>query len=224
MPATLIDANKELINCFEIVRASLDELIPKLREHERNHAEKYYYKIRSRTLNELSKIDRAARFIYLNKTCYNGLYRVNSRGQFNVPIGSYQNPRIFDEENLRAVSKALKGVALYAGHFSRVLKLAVAGDFVYFDPPYYTESNGFTGYAVSESGKANFGAYDHRMLRNVAGELVAKGCHVVLSNSDTAFIRQIYKGFSQRGVEARRFINCNGAGRQHVTELVIIGK
>jgi DNA adenine methylase len=223
-PATLIDTNEELINCFEVVRANLNDLIPRLRDHEKRHGETHYYDTRSQTPSELSEIERAARFIYLNKTCYNGLYRVNSRGHFNVPIGSYQKPRIFDEENIVAVSKALKGVTLYADHFSRVLKLARADDFIYFDPPYYTESNGFTSYAVSDSGRASFGAYDHQMLRNVVGELVAKGCRVVLSNSDTPYIRSIYKGFAQYAVEARRFINCNGAGRQHVTELVIVGK
>jgi len=223
-PATLIDVNLELINCFAVVRDRLEELIPRLRDHEGKHNEKHYYTVRSTRPQSLKEIERAARFIYLNKTCYNGLYRVNSKGQFNVPIGSYKCPKIFDEENLRAVSLALNRVELKAGHSSSVLELARAGDFVYFDPPYYTETSGFTGYAVSESGKASFGPFDHKMLRNVAEELVARGCYVVLSNSDTNYIRRIYKTFSRHCVEARRFINCNGSGRQLVKELIIIGK
>jgi DNA adenine methylase len=223
-PATLVDLNQELINCFVVVRDHLDKLIPMLRDHERKHNENHYYKVRSTRPASLGKIDRAARFIYLNKTCYNGLYRVNSRGEFNVPIGSYVNPKIFDEKNIRSVSTTLNGVSLVAGHFSAVLRNAKRGDFIYFDPPYYTESSGFTGYAVAASGKADFSAIDHMMLKNDADELLKRGCHVVVSNSDTRFIRRLYKGYEQHGVEARRFINCNGLGRQPVKELVITGR
>jgi DNA adenine methylase len=169
-------------------------------------------------------LERAARFIYLNKTCYNGLYRVNKKGIFNVPIGSYPSPKIYDESNLNAASQALRKAALLSGNFSVVLKLATAGDFVYFDPPYYTESNGFTGYAVSVSGETTFGAIDHTMLKNCAEELDRRGCRVVISNSDTRFIRDIYKNFRQEKVTARRFINCNGSGRQLVKELVITNR
>jgi DNA adenine methylase len=223
-PATLVDLNAELINCFETVRDHLGELIPKLRYHEGKHEEKYYYKLRSTKPDSLQKIERAARFIYLNKTCYNGLYRVNSRGEFNVPIGSYKNPKIFDERNLNGASLALRGISLMAGHFSIVRQQAKAGDFIYFDPPYYTESSGFTGYAVAASGQADFSAFDHLMLRNVTDELLERGCHVVVSNSDTRFIRHLYRGYKRHGVEARRFINCNGSGRQPVRELVITGR
>jgi DNA adenine methylase len=222
--ATLIDVNDELINCFKIVRDDIDELIPRLLSHEKKHAEKYYYNVRAMKPGSLSELERAARFIYLNKSCYNGLYRVNSRGEFNVPVGSYLNPKIFNEENLRAACNALKGVSLHSGHFSFVLREAKAGDFVYFDPPYYTESSGFTGYAVAASGRASFSAFDQRMLRNIVDELVDRGCHVVVSNSDTKFIRNLYKAYKQAVVLARRFINCNGSGRQPVKELVITGR
>lgn len=223
-PAMLVDLNQELINCFVVVRDRLDELVPMLRQHEQKHNETHYYKVRLVQPDSLGMIDRAARFIYLNKTCYNGLYRVNSHGKFNVPIGSYVNPKIFDGENLRAVSTTLSDVSLVSGHFSVVLGSARRGDFIYFDPPYYTESSGFTGYAVAASGKADFSAIDHMMLKNDVDELVKRGCHVVVSNSDTRFIRRLYKGYEQHGVEARRFINCNGSGRQPVKELVITGR
>jgi DNA adenine methylase len=222
--ATLIDLNAELINSFQVIRASVDDLIPKLRQLQGDHGKKHYYETRSKTPTSLTSVDRAARFIYLNKTCYNGLYRVNSRGEFNVPVGSYKNPRIFDEENLKAVAVALAGTKLLAGHFSTVLPLAKRGDFIYFDPPYYTETDGFTGYAVAASGRANFSANDHTMLRNNVKRLVERGCHVVVSNSDTRFIRWLYKDYAQYGVNARRFINCNGSGRQPVRELVIVGR
>jgi DNA adenine methylase len=221
--ATLTDVNAELINCFKVIRDDVDSLIPQLRTHEKKHDAKYYYRIRATDPNGISELGRAARFIYLNKSCYNGLYRVNSRGEFNVPIGSYINPKIFDEDNLRAVGNALKGVSLSSGHFSTVLRDARAGDFVYFDPPYYTESSGFTGYAVASSGRASFNAVDQRMLRNVVDQLVERRCHVVISNSDTKFIRNLYVAYKQTGVLARRFINCNGSGRQPVKELVITG-
>ena len=221
LKATLIDTNEELINCFTVVRDQFEDLVPKLQSYQEQHGETFYYKMRGNVPTELGSVERAARFIYLNKTCYNGLYRVNRKGIFNVPIGSYSNPKIFDEDNLRAASIALEKAKLIHGHFSAVLKQASDGDFVYFDPPYYTETNGFTGYAVSATGKAGFGAFDHRMLLNCVEKLNERGCTVVISNSNTKFIRDLYENFTRDKVTARRFINCNGSGRQLVHELVI---
>jgi len=221
LKATLIDSNEELINCFTVVRDNFEELVPKLRSFQEQHGETFYYKMRGEVPSALGAVQRAARFIYLNKTCYNGLYRVNRKGVFNVPIGSYSKPKIFDEDNLRAASIALEKAKLIHGHFSAVLKQASDGDFVYFDPPYYTETNGFTGYAVSASGNATFGAFDHRMLLNCVEKLNDRGCTVVISNSNTKFIRDLYENFKRDKVTARRFINCNGSGRQLVNELVI---
>jgi DNA adenine methylase len=217
----MTDRNAELINCYEAVRDELSELIPLLQTHRRYHDEKRFYRIREQDPSGMSSVERAARFIYLNKTCYNGLYRVNKSGKFNVPVGSYSNPTIFDEDNLAAVSKVLRGVKLQVGDFSAVLDSAKANDFVYFDPPYYTEDTGFTGYAVSASGAASFGADEHRQLRNVVDELSDRGCHVVVSNSNTDYVRRLYRDYKQREVKARRYINCDGAGRNLVSELVI---
>ena len=220
-PALLSDTNAELINCYKAIRDELDDLIPSLETHKRCHDEKRYYRIRAQGLADLPSVERAARFVYLNKTCYNGLYRVNKSGKFNVPIGSYTNPTIFDEDNLAAVSRVLRGVKLKVDDFSAVLDSAKANDFVYFDPPYYTEDSGFTSYAVSASGAASFGADEHRQLRNVVDELTGRGCYVVVSNSDTDYVRRLYRKYRAHTVKARRYINCNGAGRHQVTELVI---
>lgn len=220
-PATLLDSNAELINCFTVVRDRVDALLPLLRWHEREHSKRHYYAMREHDPGALTDLQRAARFIYLNKTCYNGLYRVNAKGQFNVPMGSYKNPRICDEAILRAASEALQGVTLLATDFSTVLDHAGSCDFVYFDPPHYTESSGFTGYAVAASGRAGFGAEEHRRLAEVVKELDARGCHVIVSNSDTAYTRHLYTGFRLAVVRARRMINCNGAGRGLVDELVV---
>jgi DNA adenine methylase len=220
-PATLSDRNAELINCYKAIRDELGELIPGLEAHKRNHDEKRYYRVREQDPGGLSSVERAARFIYLNKTCYNGLYRVNKSGKFNVPIGSYSNPSIFDEENLAAVSRVLRGVKVKVNDFSAALDSAKTNDFVYFDPPYYTEDSGFTSYAVSASGTASFGADEHRRLRNVVDKLSDRGCHVVVSNSDTDYVRRLYRGYRTHTVKARRYINCNGAGRHEVSELVI---
>lgn len=224
-PATLMDANAELVNCFNVVKSKADSLVPLLRQFETTHDEATYYKVRDKMCSGLTDLRRAARFIYLNKTCYNGLYRVNSSGKFNVPVGSYKNPRIFDRDNLLAASRALAGAAVRQSDFSEVRNLAKKGDFVYFDPPYYSDDSGFTGYAVAASGKASFGAEEHLRLCHVAQRLSDAGCHVVISNSDTDFIRRIYRAaaFRIHTAKARRFINCNGDGRSAVSELVITG-
>jgi DNA adenine methylase len=219
--ATLTDRNAELVNCYKTIRDDLDKLIPSLEAHKRYHDERRYYRIRGQDPGDLSTIERAARFIYLNKTCYNGLYRVNKSGKFNVPVGSYNNPSIFDEDNLFAVTRVLRGVRLQAGDFSAVLDSAKPNDLIYFDPPYYTEDTGFTGYAVSASGAASFGADEHRQLRNVVDALHKRGCRVVVSNSDTDYVRRLYSKYKTHVVKARRYINCNGAGRHPVSELVI---
>ncbi len=219
--ATITDRNAELINCYEVIRDELSKLIPLLQTHKRYHDEKRFYRIREQAPSDLSSVERAARFIYLNKTCYNGLYRVNKSGKFNVPVGSYTNPTIFDEANLAAASIVLRGVKMQVGDFGAVLDCAKANDFVYFDPPYYTEDSGFTGYAVSASGAASFGADEHRQLRNVVDKLSDRGCHVVVSNSNTEFVRRLYRAYASHEVKARRYINCNGAGRHPVSELVI---
>ena len=220
-PATLLDYNEELVNCFTVVRDDVDRLIPLLERHRDNHGKKAYYALRKQQPRDLPRVARAARLMYLNKVCYNGLYRVNSNGEFNVPMGSYKSPRVFDENALHAASHSLKGTRLLADDFGSVLDFARPNDFVYFDPPYYSDTGGFTGYAVTAAGNAKFGAEEHWRLCEVFKELSALGCRVVLSNSDTDYIRWLYCDFSIHEVFARRAINRNGSGRGPVTELVI---
>ena len=220
----LNDLNEELMNCYKVIRDQVDELIQELRRHEPHKTEKsYFYKIRSwdrkPDFKERNPVERAARTIFLNRTCYNGLYRVNSRGQFNVPFGSYKNPTICDEDNLRAVSQALQGVELRSEDFEHCVKWAGPGDFLYLDPPYYplSETASFTSYTRDDFGKA-----DQIRLAEVFRKLDRKGCLVMLSNSYTSFVRQLYADYRQVVVTATRAISCRGDGRSAIPELVIL--
>lgn len=222
--AYLFDNNEELINAYIMVRDNPDELIKILAVHKERHCREYYYKIRNldrRTsgLNALSAPERAARTIYLNRTCYNGLYRVNKKGHFNVPAGRYKSPKILDAELLKADSCALQGVHLEVKDFRSVAKLAVPGDFFYFDPPYHplSKTSSFTGYTAG-----SFSEEDQRDLAAVFTRLTAKGCLCMLSNSHTPFIFELYKGFRVETVRANRAINANSNGRGAVTEAVVL--
>lgn len=214
--AVLIDNNEELINFYRVVRDELEALLQDLRKHE-NTAD-YYYRIRALDPSKLTAVERASRFLYLNKTGYNGLWRVNSKGQHNVPFGRYKNPNIVDEPNLRLVSRALSQAEIRLGDFSLALDHARPGAFVYLDPPYHplSETARFTGYT-----KDGFGEDDQRRLAEVFRELDRRGCLVMLSNSDTPFIRELYAGYDIQVVYARRAINCRADGRGPITELVI---
>lgn len=215
--AHLSDLNGELVNCYLAVRNNVEELISELKKH-RNDRE-YYYRIRSLNPAELSDVERAARLIYLNKTCFNGLYRVNSRGEFNVPFGDYKNPRTCDEINLRATSQALQTVRVRNEEFSKSLQRPKRGDFVYLDPPYQplsTTSN-FTSYTSK-----CFGNSDQERLAHTFAELDRRGCKIMLSNSDNEFIRHLYRDYRQEVVLATRAINCRGDRRGRITELLIL--
>jgi DNA adenine methylase len=161
---------------------------------------------------------RAARTIYLNKTGYNGLYRVNRAGKFNVPMGRYSNPLFCDPENLQACSKALQGVDLRVADFEDVAARAKAGDFVYFDPPYVpvSDSADFTSYVPG-----GFGADQQRRLASVFAQLTRRGVHAMLSNSDTPAVRELYRRFRIHGVLAARCINSRGSRRGKVGEVVV---
>ncbi|SMB90501.1 DNA adenine methylase [Thermanaeromonas toyohensis ToBE] len=214
--AILMDSNEELINFYLVVRDSLEDLLKDLKRHQ--NTPEYYYRIRALDPENLSPVERASRFLYLNKTAYNGLWRVNSQGRHNVPFGRYKNPKIVDEINLRRVSLALKRAEIFCSDFSLSLEYASPGVFIYLDPPYYplSETANFTGYTP-----AAFGVEDQLRLAAVFKELDRKGCLVMLSNSDTPFIRQLYAGYDIRTVVARRAINCRGDRRGPVVELVI---
>lgn len=215
--AVISDSNGELINTYRVVRDNVEELIKTLNKYPND--ESFFYDIRKLNPLELEDTVRAARFIYLNKTCFNGLYRVNSKNEFNVPFGKYKNPLIVDKGNLRSCSKLLQGVTMEASYFEKSLmkKEASEGDFIYFDPPYVpvTETS-FVGYS-----KKGFNIESHEMLASVFEEKAKQGAFVLLSNSDVSWVRERYAKFEIIEVKAKRSINSNGDGRGKVGELII---
>ncbi len=220
----LIDSLEELINCYRAIQSRAGELIAELQRHEpHKHDKEYFYQVRAWDrvpgYAQRDEIERAARFLFLNRTCYNGLYRVNSRGEFNVPFGRHSNPTVCAADNLRAVSRALQGVVLLTGDFTRCLETAAAGDFVYLDPPYDPLSGTahFTSYTSD-----GFGREDQRRLADLFRELDRRGCKVMLSNSSTRFIRELYGGFRQVEVQAIRVISSRGSARGAIPELLIM--
>jgi len=218
----LSDANPELINVYQMVKQHLSDLLEHLRDHKQNHGEEHYYTVRrldrNGTWESMGDIQRAARMIYLNRTCYNGLWRVNSKGQFNVPIGSYKNPRIVNEKRLKAAAEALRAADVCERSFETVVDEAQPGDFVYFDPPYVplNRTSSFTAYS-----RENFTDADQAVLAEVFRQLDGRGVKVMLSNSDTESVRELYAGFDIRTVKARRAINTDGSKRGHINEVVV---
>ncbi len=215
--ALLCDTNAELIDTFLAVRDELDSLIELLRQHQKQHCESYYYEIR--THSPRTRAARAARLIYLNKTGFNGLYRVNSRGLFNVPFGRHVNPTIFNEALLRAASVALRAAELHSHDFRNLSVVARKGDFIYFDPPYQPLSK--TAYFTSYT-RGSFGEKDQRDLANLYTELDRRGCLLMLSNSDTPLVRELFADFRIHQVSARRTINSNSEKRGPVPEVVVL--
>lgn len=214
--AILIDTNQELINFYKVVKDNLELLLVESRCHKND--EEYYYRIRALDVSTLNNIQRASRFLYLNKTAYNGLWRENRKGQHNAPFGWYQNPRIVDEQNLRKVNTLLQRAELNQEDFSFVLNVAKPDRFIYMDPPYHPLSitSNFTSYTAN-----SFNEGDQRRLADVFSELDHLGCRVMLSNSDTPLILELYKRYNICKVTARRAINCQAEGRGLINELVI---
>ena len=214
------DMNEELINLYSVVRDDVYELIEDLNKHK--VSKEYFLKIRNldRTekYNKLSDIQKASRFIYLNRTCFNGMYRVNSQGQFNVPFGNYKNPRIVDAENLINCSKLLKHTEICCADFSEILNKVQKGDFVYFDPPYVplNETSSFTSYT-----KDGFDLDMQFKLRDICDELDSMGVMFMLSNSDTKLVNELYSNYEIKKVFASRAINANGNGRGKITEVLV---
>lgn len=222
--AVLSDANPDLINMYRCVAGNVEAIIERLERHRAAHDSDYYYSVRERWNRPgglEADVDRAAAFIYLNKTCYNGLWRVNSRGHFNVPVGRYDDPAIFDRLQLRAASKMLQRTRLRVADYGNAVAEAEAGDFVYFDPPYHplSDTAHFTSYTSS-----SFGPDDQRALAQVARALVRRGCTVLVSNSDTAFVRDLYRGFRIDVVDCARAINSKASARGPQRELLIRGE
>lgn len=216
--AVLSDLNRELIDTYIAIRDYVEDVIALLRDYPYDRA--FYYALRERDPWALSLPERAARMIYLNKTGYNGLYRVNAQGKFNVPFGRYKSPRYFDAENLRAVSCALQGVTLRWTHFTSVLDEAHEGDWVYFDPPYLplSATANFTEYYAE-----GFGLREHELLRDLCSALSARGVFVMLSNSDCEAARKLFAAphFYVHVVMASRAINSKGTQRGKISELLV---
>jgi DNA adenine methylase len=229
--AVINDANEELINCYRVIKSNPEGLIRLAGEHERNDSEEYFYGLRlldrEPGLSGLSAEVRAARIVYLNKAGYNGLFRVNKRGQLNVPYRHHEKPpQIVDPEVICAVSRYLNEarVEIKCGDFRDAVAEAGSGDFIYFDPPYdrAPKSGSFTAYA-----SGGFGSDEQKALKKLCDELSERGCRVLLSNSDTDSVRDLFrnrKRYEIREVKARRNINSVGSGRGKVGELLIFNK
>ena len=221
--ARVNDLNGELINLYEVVRDGVDELIAELAGYP-NETE-FFYALRAadrdaQRFAALSPVERAARTLYLNRTCYNGLYRVNAAGQFNAPFGRYKNPTICDEGTLRAVHRyfADNDVAFSQGDFAAAVAEAREGDFVYFDPPYdpVNVTSSFTGYQ-----KGGFDRTEQERLKEVCDDLDRRGVKFLLSNSATDFIRELYADYEVGIVGATRAINSVGSRRGKVDEVLV---
>ena len=220
--AIINDYNEELINVYTVIRDNPNELIENLKKH-KNTAE-YFYEIRAidrqPLFNNLTKIERASRIIYLNKTCYNGLYRVNNAGEFNSPFGKYRNPNIVNEPVIRAVSKYLNSpqIQISNGDYELILRDIPTNSFVYLDPPYHpvSETSNFTGYI-----QGGWNESEQLRLRDVCNKLNANGVKFLLSNSASDFIKEIYSAYNIKTVQANRAVNSISSKRGQVDEFLI---
>jgi DNA adenine methylase len=225
--AIINDSNSELINVYECVRDDPDVLLELLQKHANLNDADYFYRIRALDrdpgFKDRSKVERAARVIYLNKTCFNGLYRVNSAGQFNSPYGRYENPAIVNEPVVRALHDYLtNNIKILCGDYQNALKGLRKGSFVYFDPPYMpiSSSASFTGYT-----EGGFGLEEQKRLKENCDKLLKRGIPFIESNSDCEAIRQLYKGdnYEIRTVKATRSINSKASKRGAINEVIICG-
>ena len=233
--AVINDFNKEIVNVYKTIKNHPRQLIALLQEHTQNNTVDYFYQIRALDREEeytrrgfFTNAQKAARTIYLNKTCFNGLYRVNSKGQFNVPYAYYNRPTICDEENILEISEFLKEaeIKIRCCDFEKAVSDAQAGDYIYFDPPYdYEKEDGFVGYV-----KEGFTHDDLLRLKKVCDELINRGCKVLISNNDTTFVRETFRGdnfrivYETKEISANRSINCKGNKRKNARELLIYGR
>lgn len=223
-PSFLTDINPELVNVYRCVRDRVQEVIQLLEQHQQNHNHDYYYQVRSWAKSTgvsqyFSLVERAARLIYLNKTCFNGLYRENTKGEFNVPIGKYKNPKICDPNLLLSTSKALQSTKIEVSTFDVVLDYAKTDkDFVYFDPPYYplSPTSKFTAY-----NRYSFSQEDQIRLKAAFATLAERGVKVMLSNSDCSFIRELYSNFKIYTISASRAINSDTKKRGRISEVLV---
>jgi len=234
--AVIIDTNKELINCYRCIKEDVGQLISKLKTLQREYNDldlggrgDLFSTVRMRynrtVLNGKHDYNKAADFIFLNKTCFNGLYRVNSKGEFNVPFGKYKTPNICDEDNLISIHKLLQKVIILSGDYNKCGEYACGNTFIYFDPPYrpITATQSFVGY--SQNG---FNDENQKELASVVKEMSARGCNILLSNSDPKnadindnFFDNLYSDFYISRIMARRIINCQADKRGNITEIIV---
>jgi len=219
--AILSDLNHELIITYNVIKNNVEELIKSLKDH--ICEKEYFNSLRDQNLKNLPDISIASRMIFLNKTCFNGIYRVNKSGKFNVPFGRYSNPLICDSDNLRRVSLSLKNAKIQIADYKKILDSAKKGDFIYFDPPYYpiSKSSSFTAYTAN-----NFLEKEQIELRDVYIELAKRGCYVMLSNSDCIFTNKLFDNFEKynikiQKVEASRALNSKASGRGKISEILV---
>ena len=221
--AIINDINEDLMLVYEVIRDDVEGLIKSLKQYE--NTSEYFYRIRDidrdkEFYHSMSKVERASRLIYLNKTCFNGLFRVNSSGEFNSPFGHYKNPNIVNEPVLRAVNKYFNAnkIQIYNEDFETTLKRVNKGGFVYLDPPYdpVSDTANFTGY-----NKGGFNRKEQERLKKCCDELTQRGVNFMLSNSATAFIRELYRNYDITIVKAKRAINSNASKRGAVEEVLI---
>jgi len=226
--AVISDSNKDLINCYLVIRDEVDALISRLDYYQKYAGDKnFFYDVARKLFNKIKlntglekNVEKAALFIYLNKTCFNGLYRVNSKGEFNVPWGGHENSLLYDYKNLISVSKALKNsdeIKIKCCDYREAVKSAQAGDFIYFDPPYQATFAQYTADSFSEE--------DQKILAETFRELDKRGCMVMLSNSKSSLIEYLYKDYISKGqfavVMAPRVISCLGNERGKTPEYII---
>jgi DNA adenine methylase len=224
--AIINDFNAQLILTYAVIKENVEELIKLLRKYKEKNDEEYFYEIRNldretKKFDTLTNVEKAARLIFLNKTCFNGLYRVNSQGLFNVPYGRYKNPAICEEIVLRQISKYLNTceIAILNGDFEQAVMSATKNSFIYFDPPYHSpDKTNFTGYQAD-----GFDEDEQERLRNVMIKMTNRGAKCLLSNADTEYIRKLYDYdfLNIISVQAKRYINSDSAGRGNVNEVLI---
>lgn len=219
--AVLADANPDLIGAFLAVRDDLHGLMSALDRYDVGRlSETYFYEIRDKVdPSQLSPVERAGRTIFLNKTCFNGLYRVNAKGKFNVPWGGYKNPTLYDRRNLTRASRLLHGKKILLTDYRKALSTANLGDFVYLDPPYHplSETSRFTSYT-----REDFGDKDQRELAETCRRLDRRGVLFALSNSPTPLVLSLYEGFRTERLKAKRAISSKGTGRGPIDELLVM--
>ncbi|MEG0157605.1 MAG: DNA adenine methylase [Anaerovoracaceae bacterium] len=222
--AIINDSNEELINVYRVIKESPEALIQKLSQHKKENCEQYFYHIRALDrqpeYRQLSDMERAARILYLNKTCFNGLFRVNSSGEFNSPWGKYKNPNITNEESILAMSKYLnkKNIKILCGDYKKALKGLRKGAFVYLDPPYMpiSSTSSFTGYTVG-----GFAGEEQEVLKQQCDLLNKKGIKFLLSNSSCDFIEDLYRDYIIEKVSAKRVVNARSDRRGAVSEVLV---